>query len=157
MRLCISRNASQMNIPLCVYYYHPVHFRFPFGFTVSRVNRNPSFPPPHFWYQYQVLPLNLTTAYYVNGRSNARHYVLAYWHVTGNPEQLPALLSCFADHKVMERVMVVETKYSAWKADVLPLNYTRMYKCVFVFGLPYPNQAQYTNLAEPKRILFGAV
>ena len=27
--------------------------------------------------------------------------------------------------------------------------------CVFVFEEPYPNQAQRTNLTEPKRILFG--
>ena len=27
--------------------------------------------------------------------------------------------------------------------------------CVFVFEEPYPNQAQRTNLTEPKRMLFG--
>jgi hypothetical protein len=27
----------------------------------------------------------------------------------------------------MERVMGIEPTYSAWKADVLPLNYTRMF------------------------------
>lgn len=107
--------------PSSVYYYHSVRFHFPFGFTVSRINRNPSFPPPHFWYQHQVPPLNLATAYYVNGRSNARHYVLAYWHVTGNPEQLPALLSCFADHKVMEQMTGFEPALSEWKSEVLPI------------------------------------
>ena len=124
--------STGLSFPSCypssVYYYHSVRFHFPFGFTVSRVNRNPSIPPPHFWYQHQVLPLNLTTAYYVNGRSNARHYVLAYWYVTDGPEQPPALLSCFADHKVMERVMGIEPTCSAWKADVLPLNYTRIFE-----------------------------
>jgi hypothetical protein len=43
---------------------------------------------------------------------------LSYRHIFG-------LFSAFA--KKMERVMGIEPTQSAWKADVLPLNYTRMF------------------------------
>lgn len=164
-----------------------------------RFSRRPS------CHQRQAPPLHLTTAHEVYGRSNARRYASARWHVPGNPEQLPALLSCFADHKVMEQMTGFEPALSEWRSEVLPitphlhncaggrtrtdtirlplygclaiaaqwfrrsianvtrikypplclLSYAHMYKCVFVFGLPYPNQAQHANLSEPKRILFG--
>ena len=37
----------------------------------------------------------------------------------------------------MERVMGIEPTYSAWKAEVLPLNYTRLAGAPFP-GLPEP-------------------
>ena len=36
------------------------------------------------------------------------------------------------DYSVRKRVMGIEPTYPAWKAGVLPLNYTRMFLCFFV-------------------------
>ena len=37
----------------------------------------------------------------------------------------------FKEHNwYMERVMRIELTTSAWKAEVLPLNYTRIFKCL---------------------------
>ena len=36
------------------------------------------------------------------------------------------------DYSVRKRVMGIEPTYPAWKAGVLPLNYTRMFFCFFV-------------------------
>ena len=44
--------------------------------------------------------------------------LLSYWRIVSLPAQ-PGLLP-------LERVMGIEPTYPAWKAGVLPLNYTRM-------------------------------
>ena len=107
-----------VSLPLSVYYYHSVRLGFPSGFTESRINRNPSIPPPHFWSCREA-----STPRPADYRSAALPTELQQ-HITGSPEQPPAVLSC-CDRQVMERTMVAETTYSAWKADVLPLNYIR--------------------------------
>ena len=40
---------------------------------------------------------------------------MSYWRTIGRPQA----------RGVMERVMGIEPTFSAWKADILPLNYTR--------------------------------
>ncbi len=69
-----------------------------------------------------------------SGATNQRSNQLSYTHHIGAPEETrtpgpllrrqllyPAELQAH-----MERVMGIEPTQSAWKADVLPLNYTRM-------------------------------
>ena len=41
----------------------------------------------------------------------------------------------------MERVMRIELTTSAWKAEVLPLNYTRMYKVLLLLSLAIKKMA----------------
>ena len=45
-------------------------------------------------------------------------YILIYAHTT------------YSHEGVMERVMGIEPTLSAWKAEVLPLNYTRLFFCL---------------------------
>jgi hypothetical protein len=40
-------------------------------------------------------------------------------------------LFSFSHYLLMERVMGIEPTSSAWKAEVLPLNYTRLFKKLF--------------------------
>lgn len=136
-----------VSLPLSVYYYHSVRLGFPSGFTESRINRNPSIPPPHFWclvtgsnrYEFlhrilsaaclpisptkqMVLPLGLEPRVHKHRNLNPpRLPIPPQKHVTGNPEQLPVLLSCFADHKVLEQMTGLEPALSERKSEVLPI------------------------------------
>ena len=68
---------------------------------------------------------------------------------------------CFFSISVfLERVMGIEPTYLAWKASVLPLNYTRIYDCVKVdslYGTSYILQLDYMfvkKILSCKTILF---
>ena len=49
------------------------------------------------------------------------------------------------EHILMERVMGIEPTQSAWKADVLPLNYTRkpLYDSFFMVLFRSPSEADF--------------
>ena len=38
---------------------------------------------------------------------------------------------------ILERVMGIEPTQSAWKAEILPLNYTRISNCFFIIAMHY--------------------
>jgi hypothetical protein len=48
---------------------------------------------------------------------------------------------------LMERVMGIEPTYSAWEADVLPLNYTRVEASFYAIGRLLPKAVQRVKMS----------
>jgi hypothetical protein len=57
---------------------------------------------------------------------------------------------------ILERVMGIEPTSSAWKAEVLPLNYTRLFHQIFIRTMtPYIGMIQYSFAPRHSELLFG--
>ena len=58
---------------------------------------------------------------------------------------------------ILERVKGIEPSYSAWEADVLPLNYTRPLRMGSIAPLPYKTQDIYQSIIMPARSKLSTV
>jgi Trm5-related predicted tRNA methylase len=78
---------------------------------------------------YKIQPVLLCVRTY----KKPRHYIVTRFSVTSQErfelptDGLEGRCSILLSYWDMERVMGIEPTLSAWKAEVLPLNYTRMF------------------------------